>query len=239
MISTKTKIPEKLRKVLIENPQWILHDNELLNHLINAENKSHFNKVVDLRDIFVQRIKSELKHLSEVHNYTISAAYDNFLGASNLHRCIIKILEQRTLLGLLDLLNGDIRKILKTSKIKLYIFANELPILNHPIWIPMNKSDMLNLLRTAKLSKKQIITLYSEPRYILKTIDSKYDNHNICSEALLSLKTYLTEDDQAILSLGSKNKKTFSQNNKSDYLNLLAKVISHQLYILLKRVRKS
>ena len=49
---------------------------------------------MDLRDIFLKKTKSQLEDLSKLHTQTISAD-ENFLGASNLHRCIIKILEQK------------------------------------------------------------------------------------------------------------------------------------------------
>ena len=47
----------------------------------------------------------------------------------------------------------------------------------------------------------------------------------------------MRQDDQAILLLGSENKETFNQNNKTDYLNILARVISHNLYHLLEKQR--
>ena len=89
----------------------------------------------------------------------------------------------------------------------------------------------------AKLSTKKIVSLRSQKENVLKANDLKSQNAKIFSEALLSLKTYLRKDDQAVLLLGSENEQTFNQNYKTDYLNILAKVISHQLYHLLMKQR--
>ena len=48
MRPSKTKIPEPLRKAIFNNPEWILHDSELLNHLIITERKSGSEKVVSV-----------------------------------------------------------------------------------------------------------------------------------------------------------------------------------------------
>ena len=237
MMPAETKIPKKLRKAIFNNPEWILHDSELLKHLVITEKKYDSDKVVDIRDVIVQKTNLDLENLSKSHNSAISAAYENFLGVSNLHRCIINILDQKTLLGLLDALDTDIGKILQASEVKLFIYDNSLPEVEHQNWKPLSKLEMIKLLRSAKLSTKKIVSLRSDKKNILKANDFKSQDAKIFSEALLSLKTYLRKDDQAVLLLGSENEQTFNQNNKTDYLNILAKVISHQLYHFLIKQR--
>ncbi len=109
--------------------------------------------------------------------------------------------------------------------------------MEHQNWKPLSKLEMIDLLRSAKLSTKKIVSLRSHQKNIRKANDFKSQDAKIFSEALLSLKTYLRKDDQVILLLGSENEETFNQNNKTDYLNILAKVISHQLYHLLTKQR--
>ena len=237
MMPAETKMPEKLRKAILNNPEWILHDSELLKHLITTEKKYDSDRVVDLRDVIVQKTNLDLENLSKSHDSAISAAYENFLGASNLHRCIINVLDQKTLSGLLDALDTDIAKILQASEIKLFIYDNSLPEVEHQNWKPLSKLQMIELLQLAKLSTKNIVSLRSQKENVLKANDLKSQNAKIFSEALLSLKTYLRKDDQAVLLLGSENEQTFNQNYKTDYLNILAKVISHQLYHLLMKQR--
>ena len=79
MFKTTKKIPSKLKKSLIENPHWILDDLEILEQLIASENNKNNGNIVDLRDIFLKRTKSQLQDLSKMHKHTVSAAYENFL----------------------------------------------------------------------------------------------------------------------------------------------------------------
>ena len=55
---------------------------------------------------------------------------------------------------------------------------------------------------------------------------TKKNQQNLYCEALISLCTYLSLEKKAIIILGSSNKNTFNEKDKTDYLNILAKVIS-------------
>ena len=212
MLKTPKKISSKLKKALIENPHWILNDLEILEQLIVSEKNKNNGNIVDLRDIFLKKTKSQLEDLSKIHTHTISAAYENFLGASNLHRCIIKILEQNNLEKLIDILTTDIIKIIQCSVIILLFSGKEKVVLNNPYFINIKNEEIKKIMRSAKLTKK--ILNGSFPK--------------IHSEAMLSLCTY-SEDYNSILILGSSSKNFFNEKNKTDYLDILAKVISIQL----------
>ena len=121
MIQDNKKIPKKIKDILIQNPHWITNDLDLLNQIIDSENKKNTGNVVDLRDIFLKKTKSKFEKLSKIHTHTITAAYENFLGANNLHRCIIKILEQNKLEELIHILCDDIKNILKCSETVLLV----------------------------------------------------------------------------------------------------------------------
>ena len=60
------KLPEALRKAILNNPEWILHDSEILNKLLILENKNQNRKVVDLRDLILKKMKSDFKNLAKV-----------------------------------------------------------------------------------------------------------------------------------------------------------------------------
>ena len=228
MLKTPKKISSKLKKALIENPHWILNDLEILEQLIASEKNKNNGNIVDLRDIFLKKTKSQLEDLSKLHTQTISAAYENFLGASNLHRCIIKILEQKNLEKLIDILTSDIKKILQCSVLILLFSRREKVVLNNPSFINIENEEIKKILRSAKLTKKKLTRLESNSKkfYANKILNGSFPK--ICSEAMISLCTY-SEDYNAILILGSSNKLFFSEKNKTDYLDILAKVISIQL----------
>ena len=228
MFKTPKKISSKLKKALIENPHWILNDFEILDQLIASEKNKNNGNIVDLRDIFLKKTKSQLEDLSKLHTHTISAAYENFLGASNLHRCIIKILEQKNLEKLIDSLTSDIKKILQCSVLILLFSRREKVVLNNPSFINIENEEIKKIIRSAKFTKKKLTRLESNSKkfYANKILNGSFPK--ICSEAMISLCTY-SEDYNAILILGSSNKLFFSEKNKTDYLDILAKVISIQL----------
>ena len=231
------KLPEEWRTTILENPQLILRDSEILNQLLISDSKTQANNVVDLRDLLLKNSKVDLENLTRTHKKTVSAAYENFLGVSNLHQCIIHTLDQRTLSGLLDTLGGDICQILGASKIKLCLYSEIFSTVEHQNWKLLCKSEMVNLFRLAKLSGKKIVSLTSEPKYNWDQGELAVDEVKVSSEALLSLNTYLNGDERAILAIGSNNKETFCSSKKKDYIKILAKVVSYQLNILLKGKR--
>ena len=228
MLKTPKKISSRLKKALIRNPHWILNDFEILEQLIASEKNKNNGNIVDLRDIFLKKTKSQLEDLSKLHTQTISAAYENFLGASNLHRCIIKILEQKNLEKLIDILTTDIIKILQCSVIILLFSGKEKVVLNNPYFINIKNEEIKKIMRSGKLTKKKLTRLESNSKelYTNKILNGSFPK--IHSEAMLSLCTY-SEDYNSILILGSSSKNFFNEKNKTDYLDILAKVISIQL----------
>ena len=228
MFKPAKKISSKLKKALIENPHWILNDFEILDQLIASEKNKNNGNIVDLRDIFLKKTKSQLEDLSKLHTQTISAAYENFLGASNLHRCIIKILEQKNLEKLIDILTTDIIKILQCSVIILLFSGKEKVVLNNPYFINIKNEEIKKIMRSAKLTKKKLTRLKSNSTELYTKKILNESSPKIYSEAMLSLCTY-SEDYNSILILGSSSKNFFNEKNKTDYLDILAKVISIQL----------
>ncbi|MFL2801871.1 MAG: DUF484 family protein [Paracoccaceae bacterium] len=229
MTQNNQKIPEKIKKAIIENPHWILNDLEVLDQLIVSEKNRNNGNIVDLRDIFLKKTKSQLEYLSRIHTHTISAAYENFLGANNLHRCIIKILEQKNLDKLINILCTDIKKILKCSVLILLFSGKTKVLIDNPYFINIKNEKIKEIMGSSKLTEKSLTKLSNntEKLYINNLINKS--SPKICSEAILSLCTYSKNDYNSILILGSLNKEFFNEKNRTDYLNILAKVISIQL----------
>ena len=46
MIQDNKKIPKKIKDILIQNPHWITNDLDLLNQIIDSENKKNTGNVV-------------------------------------------------------------------------------------------------------------------------------------------------------------------------------------------------
>ena len=150
------------------------------------------------------------------------------MGASNLHRCIIKILEQKNLEKLIDILTTDIKKILQCSVLILLFSRKEKVVLNNPYFINIKNEEIKKIMRSAKLTKKKLTRLKSNSTELYTKKILNESSPKIYSEAMLSLCTY-SEDYNSILILGSSSKNFFNEKNKTDYLDILAKVISIQL----------
>ena len=226
MIQENKKIPKKIKEILIQNPHWITNDLDLLKQIIDSENKKNTGNVVDLRDVFLKKIKSKFEKLSKIHNHTITAAYENFLGANNLHRCIIKILEQNKLEGLIHILCDDIKNILKCSETVLLVSNQYEKFLNNPNFFNVADEEIQDITKSAKFTKNSLAKLNTNSQNLFISHYLNKKTSKICSEAVLYLSNASNFNNKAILIFGSTDKKLFNETNKTDYLNILAKVIS-------------
>ena len=228
MIQDNKKIPKKIKNILIQNPHWITNDLDLLNQIIDSENKNNTGNVVDLRDVFLKKTQSKFEKLSKIHTHTITAAYENFLGANNLHRCIIKILEQNKLEGLIHILCDDIKNILKCSETVLLVSNQYEKFLNNPNFFNVADEEIQDITKSAKFTKNSLAKLNTNSQNLFISHYLNKKTSKICSEAVLYLSNASNFNNKAILIFGSTDKKLFNETNKTDYLNVLAKVISIQ-----------
>lgn len=228
MIKDNKKIPQNLKAKIIENPHWILNDLEVLELLIASENKKNKGNVVDLRDIFLKKTKAELDNLSKIHNHTISAAYENFLGAQNLHRCIIKIMEQKNLNEFINVLNTDIKNILNCSEVLFLNSTRNIEIVNNPFFFQISNDEIQEISKSVKLTKKSPTKLHSNSEKLFINHFLKEKSPNVFSEAILSIGTNSNHYNKAILIFGSSNRNLFKETSKTDYFDVLAKVVSIQ-----------
>ncbi len=229
MLKNNKKIPKKFKQAIIDNPHWILEDLDMLDFLIKTETNKNNENIVDLRDIYFKKIKSQIENLTRKHNVTISAAYENFLSANSLHRCIIKILEQTSLEKFINILNKDIKEILQCSELILLFSGRNKLFLRSSNFLNVKKEEIQEIIKLSNLNDKQLSKLQNNSEKLYMNTLIKKSEPNVCSEAILSLCTHLKENNFAILILGSPNKRIFNNKIKTDYLNILAKIISIQL----------
>ena len=101
-------------------------------------------------------------------------------------------------------------------------------VLNNPYFINIKNEEIKKIMRSGKLTKKKLTRLESNSKELCTNKILNESFPKIHSEAMLSLCTY-SEDYNSILILGSSSKNFFNEKNKTDYLDILAKVISIQL----------
>ena len=230
----KKKLPESIRERIIENPDLILDDTDLLG-LLFMQKKCSSEYVIDIREVFLQRIESKLRNLTVLHQNTIAAAYDIFLGASNLHKAILKILEQTTLQSFVVTMKHDVKEILEVDNLDIIFPVGEL---ENTVKLPLDfisKKEFNIFLRSAKLSKNNLVSLFPGRFYSQKISSNESKVSEVGSEALILLRSFFDVSHKGLLLIGSKNRMKFESKNRTDYLNVLAQVVSHQIFNLIKQ----
>ena len=82
-----------LRARILAEPALVLDDRAVMAALIDAGGGEGRN-VVDLRGALVSRLESRLTQLSEVHRSVIAAAYETLSGAAQIHRIVLRLLDE-------------------------------------------------------------------------------------------------------------------------------------------------
>ncbi|MBT8423361.1 MAG: DUF484 domain-containing protein, partial [Silicimonas sp.] len=108
-----TAIAEDVRARILQEPQVILEDTDVMRALVVANEQSMGQNIVDLRGIAMERLESRLERLEDTHRSVISAAYENLAGMNQVHRAIMAFLEPLEFEDFLAALGHDVTDILK------------------------------------------------------------------------------------------------------------------------------
>ena len=119
---TKTaQIEDTLREKIISAPEMILDDNDLMNALIAANEKSMGGNIVDLRGIAMERLEARLDRLEDTHRSVIAAAYENLAGTNQVHRAILRMMDPLEFETFLKDLDGEVAEILRVDAVRLVL----------------------------------------------------------------------------------------------------------------------
>jgi uncharacterized protein YigA (DUF484 family) len=108
-----------LKRRIIDDPQVILQDREVMRALIGADGQPERRNVVDLRGRLVERLEARLDRLEETHRTVIAAAYDNLSGTNQVHRAVLALLDAADFHVFLGALAGEVADILAVDAIRL------------------------------------------------------------------------------------------------------------------------
>lgn len=89
MSNEQAAFADELRTRIIQEPDVILEDADVMRALIAANERSHGGNVVDLRGIAMDRLEGRLERLEDTHRSVISAAYENLAGMAQVHRAVL------------------------------------------------------------------------------------------------------------------------------------------------------
>lgn len=116
---------ENLRARILQQPDVILEDPDVMRALIAANDRTLGGNVVDLRGVAMDRLESRLQHLEDTHRSVIAAAYENLSGMAQVHRAITAFLEPLDFEAFLTCLNTEIPGILNVRAVRLVLESHE------------------------------------------------------------------------------------------------------------------
>ncbi len=124
-MSEQAVIAEDVRTRILQEPDVILEDPDVMRALIAANDRSMGGNIVDLRGVAMERLESRLQRLEDTHRSVIAAAYDNLAGMSLVHRAITAFLEPLTFEDFLKCVEVELPEILRVNSVKLVLESHE------------------------------------------------------------------------------------------------------------------
>lgn len=120
-MTEQAKPQDAVRKQILQDPNQVLEDHDIMRALISADEVARGKNVIDLRTIALERLEGRLDRLEDTHRHVIAAAYDNLASTNQIHRATLAILEPHTFAEFLDLLKGELGKILNVASARLVL----------------------------------------------------------------------------------------------------------------------
>lgn len=109
------------RDRIIENPEVILDDQDVMRALIAANEKSLGSNIVDLRGIAMERLEARLDRLEDTHRSVIAAAYENLAGTNQIHRAVLELLDPVDFETFIASIGSSVADILRVDHVRLLI----------------------------------------------------------------------------------------------------------------------
>ncbi len=123
-MSTKSQIDPDIRNVILSDPEVVLEDQDLMQALVAANERTMGANIVDLRGIAMARMEVRLDRLEETHRSVIAAAYENLAGTNQIHRAVLRMMEATRFDQFLSDLRGEVADILRLGSVRLVLEGN-------------------------------------------------------------------------------------------------------------------
>lgn len=118
-------IADEVRTRILQEPDVILEDPDVMRALIAANDRTMGGNIVDLRGVAMERLEARLQRLEDTHRSVIAAAYENLAGMSLVHRAITAFLEPLTFEDFLKCVETELPDILRVNRVKLVLESHE------------------------------------------------------------------------------------------------------------------
>ena len=224
----KNKLNEDVRQKILKNPDLVLLDQEIFMSLINENNFSDDENIVDIRNIFLKRLGAKIENLKNANDKILENAYENQLSVNKIHKCCLSVLDSKNIPELFMKLFDEFPIFLKINSLKIVLektvkFEEDIKNIKHA-----SHEELLGFSKFVGLTESRLVILREDLSYEHRFnlgLDSAQDN--VKSEAILSLN--IKNKGLGFIFLESNNKKTFSIDQATDYLEFLSKIISKQI----------
>ena len=116
-----SKIDSLLRQKIIDRPDVILDDPDVMKALIAANETAMGANIVDLRGVAMDRLESRLDRLENTHRGVIAAAYENMAGTNQIQRAVLRLLEAPDFAAFMKAITGDVPDILRVQSLRMVL----------------------------------------------------------------------------------------------------------------------
>ena len=112
---------EDWRERVLQDPDIILDDRDVMRALITANDRQMGGNIVDMRGIAMERLESRLDRLEETHRSVIAAAYENLAGMNLIHRAVLRMLDPGDFESFMKDLGGEVAEMLQVDCVRLVL----------------------------------------------------------------------------------------------------------------------
>ena len=215
-----TKISD-FRKRILQDPEALLNDREVMRALISASSNNATTNVIDLKSVVLKRLEGRVDEIEGQNSNIISAAYKNISTTFRVHSAILEALEPKTFTEFLNFLKTDWANSLGIDVARLCLEApsinkDDIPQLQTefgPSVIFLQEGEIDHYITLGQDNDPRSVTL----RQIRKGASNIYSNiaPELRSEALMKLDLG-QGNSPGLLLLGSINPDQFLPNMGTD-----------------------
>ena len=224
-------VPEERQKIL-ENPDLILLDKELLLALLKDSDFPDEENLVDIRNVFLKKLGEKVEKLKSTNSQIIQHAYENQLGIKKIHKCCLETIETKDIGALFKFLCLKATEILRVDVIKIVVSENTFSNTNIENCILKSDEEITKFGQQVGITKGKIVRLKNVVNDKKRMDDQLITREESTkSEAIISL--LVSETFKGFLFFESVDESTSSIDQSTDYLEFFAQIISKQLESLL------
>ena len=224
-------VPEERQKIL-ENPDLILLDRELLLALLKDSDFPDEENLIDIRNVFLKKLGEKVERLKSTNSQIIQHAYENQLGIKKIHKCCLKTIESRDIGALFKFIRSKAAEILRVDVIKIVVSHSTFSNSNIQNCILKSNEEIIKFAQKIRITKGKTVRLtnvVTDKKKEAEQLIAREESTK--SEAIISL--LVDSEFKGFLFFESVDESTFSVDQSTDYLEFFAQVISKHLESLL------